>query len=189
MTPAHGETIWHTHKGFKPDATADFVNEFKRLAGFMGWGKQEQKEQRPEYIDADFSRFYGAFGQTLDDWQTLCRHCKVTPVPPTIDECVSVSGHNWISFAFTLLIHPQALKNVLVNIVNLIDNGRNGEPVHVFKLKRTFIDYTWPDRVYPLNCAISNPLMAVLLRPVSHRWYSREADKEFKEYATGHTSN
>jgi hypothetical protein len=100
-----------------------------------------------------------------------------------------VSDHSWISRAFTLLIHTRALKNVLVNIVNLIDNGHNGEPVHVSKLERTFIDYTWLGRPYPLNRAISNPLMAVLLRPVGHRWYSRKAHKEFKEYATGRTSN
>jgi hypothetical protein len=186
-TCCHGETIWHAHEGFEPDSTANFVDEFKRLAEFMGWDKDEQKHQRPEYVDAEFAKFYGAYGQTLDDWQTMCRRCKVEPIPPTIDECVSVSGHSCIPRAFTLLIHPQALKNVLVNIVNLIDNGRNGEPIHVFKLKRAFIDYTWPGRTYPLNRAISNPLMATLLRPVSRRWYSREADKEFKEYAMGQT--
>ena len=75
-----------------------------------------------------------------------------------------------------------------VNIVNLVDSRRNGEGIVIFPTKRQFIDYTWPERTYPLGRAKNNSLMAALLRPVSTKKYSMEADREMEEYkAKGYT--
>jgi hypothetical protein len=84
-----------------------------------------------------------------------------------------------------LLTLLKALRGVLVNIVNLVNNRRSGEPVLIFPTKRQFLDYTCPDRTYPLNKAVENALMITLLRPVNSARWSKKADEEFAEFVEG----
>ncbi|KAF1920996.1 hypothetical protein BDU57DRAFT_407890, partial [Ampelomyces quisqualis] len=125
---------WSRHKGFFPDPKADFVNEFERLADHLGWNAAERQRYPPEYIEAEFDRYYGLVSKSLRNWHNLCRICLVEPLPHYIDDCVRVSC-------------------VLVNIVNLPNNRRTGKPAHVFATKRHFIDYTYPNRRYPAEGA------------------------------------
>lgn len=76
-----------------------------------------------------------------------------------------------------------------MNIVNVVNNRRTGEHILHFPTKRHFIDYTWPDRTYPLNRAKADTLMASLLRPVSQTKYNELADKEYAEYLAGGAIN
>lgn len=79
----------------------------------------------------------------------------------------------------------QALNGVLVNIVNLVNNRRTGEPVLIFPTKRQFLDYTYPDNTYPRIKAVHNALMKTLLRPVASEKWEKTADAEFEEFVEG----
>jgi hypothetical protein len=81
------------------------------------------------------------------------------------------------------------LKSKLVNIFNVINNHRTGEQILHFPTKRHFIDYTWPNRIYPLHRAKADPLKESLLQPVSQKKYNELADKEYAEYMEGVTIN
>lgn len=61
---------------------------------------------------------------------------------------------------------PQALgsKDVLVNLVNLIDHRSIGVPVIRFKSYRAFQKYTIDDCVYPRDAAKEEGFIKALLR-------------------------
>ncbi|KAH7400818.1 hypothetical protein DE146DRAFT_755265 [Phaeosphaeria sp. MPI-PUGE-AT-0046c] len=164
-------TLWTHYDGFIPDPDADFLDEFERLANFMGWDTNERKEYRPKFLEAEFESYYGNNSKSLRNWRKLCRVCLIEPVPNSIEDCTT------------------ALKDILVNIVNVVDSRRTGEPIHRFATKRDFIDYTLPHRTYPLDAAKADTLMSCLLKPVKSEKYNALADKEYQEYMTGGVIN
>ncbi|KAI4955403.1 hypothetical protein J4E91_001263 [Alternaria rosae] len=55
-------------------------------------------------------------------------------------------------------------RNVLVNLINLIDHRNIGVEVIRFKNYHKFHQYTWPDEVFPLKKAKKDGFIKVLLR-------------------------
>ncbi|KAL6711226.1 hypothetical protein ACN47E_005757 [Coniothyrium glycines] len=159
---ARFDTIWTHYKGFTPDPTAEFTVEFARLADHQRWDESERKRQRPTFIEAEFSSYFGHDAKSLANWQKLCRVCKVREVPESIQAC------------------EETLKSLLINIVNLVNSRRTGEGVIIFPDRQQFIEYTWPDRIYPLNKALEDSLLTALLQPV-HELRSRVYGRKNKE--------
>jgi hypothetical protein len=178
------DTIWTHFKGFVPNPKAEFTTEFTRLADHQHWDEKERKRRRPAFIEAEFGSYYGRDPKSLANWQELCRVCKVRWVPEEIHNCQEVCLDPLLSSHKdeVKLTIVQALRGVLVNIVNLVNSRRTGEGVIIFPTKRQFIDYTFPDRMYPLNKALGDTLMTALLRPVRQKKYSEQADRELREY-------
>jgi hypothetical protein len=55
-------------------------------------------------------------------------------------------------------------RNVLVNLVNLIDHRNIGVEVIRFRNYYKFREYTWPDNVFPLKRAKEDGFIKALLR-------------------------
>jgi hypothetical protein len=83
-------SIWNQFDGFNPDPQATFNKEFRRLAHYMRWTRQERREWRLEIFDADWDAHMGRDLGDLSQWQKFCRLCSIDPVPETIPECINV---------------------------------------------------------------------------------------------------
>lgn len=77
--------------------------------------------------------------------------------------------HVWnVSGIVVRITEPtQALQSVLVNIFDLIDAYRTGDPVHVFNDWKALWAYTKAGKFYDLERAMSNELLKALLRDES----------------------
>jgi hypothetical protein len=84
------DTMWTRYVGFTPNPEADFVDEFKRLAGHQGWDEGEREHNRRDLLKAEFDYYYGNDDESLPNWQKLCRVCLIDPAPETIEKCTSV---------------------------------------------------------------------------------------------------
>ncbi|EON67896.1 hypothetical protein W97_07393 [Coniosporium apollinis CBS 100218] len=82
----------------------------------------------------------------LENFQRLCVEVGIDPPPPSITQC------------------KKALKGVLVNLVNLVDSRRTGEPIKQFDTFKEFRRYTFNGRVFPKNEAKEDTFLKVLLR-------------------------
>jgi hypothetical protein len=61
----------------------------------------------------------------------------------------------------------QAVMNTHVNIVDLIDTQKTGEPVHVFESELALSRYTRAKgKIFPLHDALSGGLLRFLLRRI-----------------------
>ena len=68
----------------------------------------------------------------------------------------------------TLLMIPlQALSNIHVNIIDLLDSRRQGTPVKLFKTRQKLVSYTVKtEKIFPKNKAKENVLLKVFLREI-----------------------
>jgi hypothetical protein len=102
-------------------------------------------------------RFNKYFGKgDLDDWQRLCRDVGLDGTMPSIVKCRAV-GHTgcmafpqWVKTWLTNV--AQALKQVWVNIHDLVDAAKHNRPVPRFDTRDELIKYTRrTKKFYPLQ--------------------------------------
>lgn len=61
----------------------------------------------------------------------------------------------------------QALHNVHVNIIDLLDSRRQRTQVQVFATKQKLVTYTWAtEKIFPKKKAKENVLLKILLREI-----------------------
>ena len=61
----------------------------------------------------------------------------------------------------------QALHNVHVNIIDLIDSRRQRTQVQVFATRQKLVSYTWAtEKIFPKKKAKENVLLKILLREI-----------------------
>lgn len=61
----------------------------------------------------------------------------------------------------------QALHNVHVNIIDLIDSRRKGTQVQIFATRQKLVSYTWRTaKIFPKKKAKENVLLKILLREI-----------------------
>ncbi|KAJ9649046.1 hypothetical protein H2199_000959 [Coniosporium tulheliwenetii] len=133
---------------FVPDPTDSLASEFKRLAIHKKWATDSDKyhhNRRLAYAD-QFGQYFGTDATKLENFQRLCVEVGIDPPPLSITQC------------------KKALKGVLVNLVNLVDSRRTGEPIKQFDTFKEFRRYTFNGRVFPKDEAKEDTFLKVLLR-------------------------
>ncbi|KAK7221888.1 hypothetical protein V2G26_009891 [Clonostachys chloroleuca] len=127
-SPVHGQksktpldTFFGSFRSFKYDPSLPSSTSFAKLRDLEGWerGDPEGKDAWDRYQDAlatELEMWYGA-DDDLAAWHSLCRAVGIEPPPPTCALC------------------KKAARNKHVNIVDLIDWGRNqsGKKVRIFR--------------------------------------------------------
>ncbi|CAK7562849.1 MAG: hypothetical protein SEPTF4163_000705 [Sporothrix epigloea] len=127
---------------FRYDREQPPAKSFRLLEHFSGWERDstEKKEAWKSYQQAliDEVRLWFGNEDDLASWHQLCRAVGIRKLPPTRREC------------------KQGLQRTHVNIVDLIDWGRSGQPAgHSVKVYRTIADlsvYTFStNKIFPAN--------------------------------------
>ncbi|KAL6897432.1 hypothetical protein GGI43DRAFT_409116 [Trichoderma evansii] len=154
---------------FEPDQGAPFENEFSRYMSSQGvaphtaeYTRQRTKaiideikfhySSQQESYNPSLSQIERVKVQRLHIYQGMCRAVHL-PVYTTEKECT------------------RALRTVLVNIVDYIDNARTGQPIKVWRNFSAFRNYTLRDgkRIDPREAKADGGFLAVLLRKLVGR--------------------
>ncbi|KAF1932868.1 uncharacterized protein M421DRAFT_416470 [Didymella exigua CBS 183.55] len=150
--PAFGatENWFNQFAGFTYDPTSGLRSNFDRLAAQRQWGHKLKNTRWVQCQISEFGRLYGNDDDVskLEKWQELCREVHVQEVPSSITQCKKVLGG----------------RNMLVNLVNLIDHRLVGEKVIRFKSYKAFVEYTSDGRKFPLRKAKEEGFIRALLR-------------------------
>ncbi|KAF1841967.1 uncharacterized protein K460DRAFT_345378 [Cucurbitaria berberidis CBS 394.84] len=139
--------FWYQFPGFVPIASANFKDEFARLAKHQSWGAKVKRKHQIEALTQESAFHYGTCMEKLDRWQDLCKEVGIEKVPTSITQC------------------KKALKSIFVNLFNLIDHRRNPEVqiVH-FKSYGAFSRNIRNGNQFPRECAKQDGFIKVLLK-------------------------
>ncbi|XP_014556111.1 hypothetical protein COCVIDRAFT_38166 [Bipolaris victoriae FI3] len=143
-----GGTWFSQFAPFAYDPTAGLKSNFERLANTRNWGNKLRHKRWHQCQAAEFDAAYGKDISKLESWQALCREVLIDEVPGSIRQCKAVLGS----------------RNVLVNLVNLIDHRNMGTPVIRFKSYTAFRKYTTDGRIFPKEKAKEEGFIRALLR-------------------------
>ncbi|EUC45004.1 hypothetical protein COCMIDRAFT_26768 [Bipolaris oryzae ATCC 44560] len=146
--PNTGGTWFLQFAPFTYDTTAGLKSNFERLANTRNWHDKLRQKRWHQCQAAEFDAAYGKDISKLEAWQALCREVLIEDVPGSITQCKAVLGS----------------RNVLVNLVNLIDHRNMGTPVIRFKSYAAFRSYTTGGRVFPKKKAKEEGFIKALLR-------------------------
>ncbi|KAG9308168.1 hypothetical protein JVU11DRAFT_12394 [Chiua virens] len=140
--------------GFAYNQNSTAHNNFARLRRTSGWNSDPATiaSLRVDFNDALVQQFNFLFGTDSDlgAWQNLCGVIDITPVPDTIDDCTRLV---W---------------DANVNIVDLLESMRTGEPVHKFATLDELRVYTRKNKgkMFPKESAYTGGLLKELLREI-----------------------
>ncbi|OAL44888.1 hypothetical protein IQ07DRAFT_604415 [Pyrenochaeta sp. DS3sAY3a] len=148
MSSAESAPEWFSQfADFAYDTRTNFKANFDRLAAHRNWGPKLKNKRWTECLsgtidgsDADFKK--------LEKWQALCHEVRITNVPDSITGCKKALGS----------------REILVNIVNLIDHRLSRVPLIRFQNYGAFHKYTTKGRIFPLNKAKEEGFINALLR-------------------------
>ncbi|KAJ9623558.1 hypothetical protein H2203_005820 [Taxawa tesnikishii (nom. ined.)] len=139
---------------FKHNPTAPIAQEFGRLASEQGWKKKNRDklfhEERALCYAMEFALHFNDDSK-LANWQALCSEVGIEP-ERSITKC------------------KKALSKVYVNLVDLIDLRRSGEPgtVRKFNTFKQLKNYTCKGKVFPKKAAKEDGYINVLLKHILH---------------------
>ncbi|KAI9846703.1 MAG: hypothetical protein M1837_003758 [Sclerophora amabilis] len=146
-------------------AAPSLEREFRRLAIHRGWaqGSKTWKQQHGRCLVAAFKANFEEGSTKLQRWQALCREVGLGS---TVTEGVGGGGGG--SGLESITACKKALKNVHVNLVDLIDSRRTETQVHRFPSKAALQAYTRADkrRVFPKAAAKKDGFLRALLRDI-----------------------
>lgn len=138
------------------------------------WGNKLRHKRWHQCQAAEFDAAYGKDISKLESWQALCREVLIDEVPGSIRQCKAVrqpsslsqEDTSYVWWVFGLMRYSQVLgsRNVLVNLVNLIDHRNMGTPVIRFKSYTAFRKYTTDGRIFPKEKAKEEGFIRALLR-------------------------
>lgn len=157
---------------FKHNPTAPIAQEFGRLASEQGWKKKNRDklfhEERALCYAMEFALHFNDDSK-LANWQALCSEVGIEP-ERSITKCKKVSPRrkNQLHSAGNSFI--KALSKVYVNLVDLIDLRRSGEPgtVRKFNTFKQLKNYTCKGKVFPKKAAKEDGYINVLLKHILH---------------------
>ncbi|EIM81673.1 uncharacterized protein STEHIDRAFT_104178 [Stereum hirsutum FP-91666 SS1] len=113
--------------------------------------RQKAKEGIQSAIAKTFNDTYGVDRHDLRSWQKLCRALRLDPIPTTLNDC-----HDHI-------------RATHVNICNLIDVPRTGEPPKLFESEKALSEYTKRTGEYfPQGHAEAGGILRFLLRYIEN---------------------
>ncbi|OAK94942.1 hypothetical protein IQ06DRAFT_284892 [Phaeosphaeriaceae sp. SRC1lsM3a] len=149
--PAKDVSDWFSaFAKFTYDPVSGLKSNFDRLAIQRGWGRKLKRKRWTECQTNCFAALYGGVAEEskLEKWQDLCREVHIADPPESITGCKKVLGS----------------RNVLVNLVNLIDHRSIGVAVIRFETYRAFQNYTLNGCIYPREEAKKEGFIKALLR-------------------------
>jgi hypothetical protein len=101
-------------RGYKPDPSVGFEEEFERLSLHEGWlpCDPERVRQWRSALEGELASQFGA-ADKLTSWQTLCMELGIDPPPTSITQCKKVSRISAIGMqlSYYLTIFPVGAKN------------------------------------------------------------------------------
>ncbi|KAG1882487.1 hypothetical protein F4604DRAFT_1678464 [Suillus subluteus] len=159
---------------FKYNSSVSASLEFYRMCDKFGWDKEDKEREQAsrDFKDSlvqQFNDIYGTDVNDLTSWRTLCQIVHVSPIPDTLKSCREVE---------TRLV--PAVKATHVNIVDLVDTERTGEPVTVFVSEVDLSKYTkLMGKFFPRDNAYDGGLLRLMMstdfrgfikHTTSHMW-------------------
>ncbi|KAL8952342.1 MAG: hypothetical protein Q9222_001753 [Ikaeria aurantiellina] len=121
-------TFFDQYPDFRQFLRRPIIVEYRRLAQKRGWGKDSQafRIHRRECLQAEFELHFGSIERNgkLAGWQMLCQELGLTGNLSTVTQC------------------KKKLKQIHVNILDMIDARREGRLVGRFPSQRALADYT-----------------------------------------------
>jgi len=163
-TPTQGGAWFQQFENFVHDPTVGIRSNFERLAAQRSWGNRLKQRRWAECQEEEFGYAYGTNTTKLEIWQRLCREVHISDPPDSITQCRQV--RRVVSDAKSAANRGEVLgsRNVLVNLMNLIDHRNIGVEVIRFQNYSKFRAYTCPKRVFPLRKAKEDGFIKALLR-------------------------
>ncbi|KAF7340475.1 hypothetical protein MVEN_01967800 [Mycena venus] len=140
-------TYWDAYPNFVHNTTAPLQQEFKLLAAQCGWSGEKYKKEWARCGVEEFSHHFGRDDNRLAGWQAMCALVQVDEVPDSIKKC------------------KQVLRTtVWVNIFDLVDAKRTGEPVKKHASAEALRKYSKKHKkIFPKKTAKENRFLTVLL--------------------------
>ncbi|KAJ6568976.1 hypothetical protein B0H19DRAFT_939456, partial [Mycena capillaripes] len=138
---------WDKYPDFVHNPSAPLRQEFKLLAAQRGWkvGGTKYNREWERCGREEFAHQFGRDENRLAGWQAMCATVDVE-VPESIKKC------------------KQVLRTVWVNIFDLLDAKRTGQPVKKHPSADALRKYSKKNRkIYKLSEAKKNPFLKVLL--------------------------
>ncbi|TGO80860.1 hypothetical protein BPOR_1611g00020 [Botrytis porri] len=143
------------YPNFVYESSAPIWMEFNRLCSHFNWddddyNMREAKRKFKSAMVQEFNVIYGTDEKNLGLWQKLCYVLNIEPVPESLNEC---------------------RKHVLrthVNLVDLVETPRTGNPVEIFADLKDLREYTIKnEKFFPKEDAYAGGLLKFLLREIS----------------------
>ena len=145
--------------------------EFYRMCDFFEWERddEERKQAHEDFKTALVHQFNGIYGVGLHDmepWRRLYRALDLDPLPDEVRTAQSVSRNVYTSCEASLS-GGQVVKRLFVNLVDLVDTRRTGEPVTKFKSLSELQEYTISSgKYFPRDSAYAGGVLKYLLREI-----------------------
>ncbi|KAF8434372.1 hypothetical protein L210DRAFT_3485540 [Boletus edulis BED1] len=146
---------------YREDSTAH--DNFGRLRNVLN--SAQISVVRAEFNDALVQQFNFIYGTDSDlgAWQNLCSVIGITPVPDEIKDC------------------KRLVWDANVNIVDLLESGRTGEPVQTFPTLDELREYSVNSRkIFPKQSAYAGGLLKELLREFFHPYFGNRRNGSAK---------
>ncbi|KAJ7735508.1 hypothetical protein B0H16DRAFT_1327103 [Mycena metata] len=161
-TQTHLEKFFAGYPRFNYNPTAPVSAQYDALCRMYNWPKSERGAFKSGSSPRDIAyagyqlamaqTFRDVFGDDVNDlgnWQSLCRVLELDVIPRTLWECQA------------------AVRNVHINLVDLVDWAGNGAPVQKFDSLEELAAYTRMTRkFFPQGRAEESGLLVYLLRHV-----------------------
>ncbi|KAJ6505844.1 hypothetical protein C8R47DRAFT_1006339 [Mycena vitilis] len=137
---------WLAYPNFLHNPTAPLRQEFRLLAAQRGWTGKQYKREWERCARDEFSHHFGRDEGRLAGWQALCTTVGVDDVPESIKRC------------------KQVLRHIFVNIYDLLDAERTGQPVKKHASEDALREYSKKKKkIFPKAAAKKNPFLKVWL--------------------------
>ncbi|MCJ1344888.1 hypothetical protein MMC31_003093 [Peltigera leucophlebia] len=171
-TPADKiDNFFSTHSEFDYDPSASVMDEFYRMCDFFGWEREDpdRKDAKEEFRTAMVQEFNSLYGEDIDDllsWQDLCKAVRIHPVPNNVETCRKVRLFAPLLVAY-LMNTKQKIREIHVNLVDLVEQGRTGKRVRLFSSLEKLREYTIETgKFFPKESAYAGGVLKFLLREI-----------------------
>ncbi|KAI9455838.1 hypothetical protein HD554DRAFT_230253 [Boletus coccyginus] len=146
--------------GFTYSENSTAHDNFARLRRVFHDDSTAMTIARVDFNDALAQQFNFIYGTDSDlgAWQNLCSVIDLTPTPDDIKEC------------------QKLVWDAHVNIVDLLETARTGEPVQKFATLEDLRAYTLEDpdhRIFPKETAYAGGLLKDLLREICKPYFGK----------------
>lgn len=156
---------------FQRKSTVSLSSEFSLLAQQMRWKKDSKRYKREWsfFLSSEFNIHYGSHATKLENWQALCIELGICHSIESISKCRKVGPSDAqpaVLLCFTKLT-AQALGNIHVNLVDLVNSRRTGQKVEHFPNVTTLRKYTREtNKIFPRSAAKEDGFLKALLRVI-----------------------
>ncbi|KAH7883439.1 hypothetical protein F5I97DRAFT_1815278 [Phlebopus sp. FC_14] len=135
------------------DPSKSASKEFYRLCEYFNWRRRDNVDRTTAHeafktaLVKQFNVVYGTDEESLSAWRKLCEAVNVHPIPVRMADC------------------RQAVRNVHVNLVDLVDREFTGAKIQIFTSEAELNEYTRKNgKFFPRYNVHAGSLLRALLR-------------------------